>query len=298
MLHQLPPSGIAMRVSCAGNLDAHDTRLAGLIRAAATALRAGIGGFTILPPVSDCRASDATTPRRRGMVASCRHVPSGEIPPTIVGACRDRQLMSLQFDFLAHAILGLGAAHVTQNNPGVDYTPSALQHRLTAIKRVNQEFDKPKRTTREADALMAAVLCLIAQSSLFDNSDSMIEYLTMSRGANLVLNQLLPNIGESIFCDIHIDAHLDKIRDMTSEQPMDLELLGHFQDSVLALMTLCSGPNEMKYIDCLIRCSTALRISGTNGELALMHRNKFALISYLSADTGPLQRGVNSSPSG
>jgi predicted DNA-binding transcriptional regulator len=76
-----------------------------------------------------------------------------------------------------------------------------------------------------------------------------------------------------------MDAHLDKMRDMISEQPRDLELLGQFQASVLALRTLGLGPNEMKYIDCLIRCSTALRISGTNGELAIMHRNKFALRS-------------------
>nr|UYO77173.1 Zn2Cys6 transcriptional regulator [Trichoderma calamagrostidis] len=68
--------------------------------------------------------------------------------------------MSYQYDYLAHAVLGLGASHLSRHS-NTDYTPQALQHRITAMKLVNEQLDKPPKKPADADALLAAYYVLL-----------------------------------------------------------------------------------------------------------------------------------------
>lgn len=113
---------------------------------------------------------------------------------------------------------------------------------------------------------MAAVTCLVAQSSLLPNVESMIEYLTMSRGGNLVLSQLLPDIEKSLFRGMSMEGHIGTLQRLITDQPKDWELLDQFEASVLGIRPLCPTDNEIKYMNALVRCSTALRASTLNGK--------------------------------
>ncbi|VUC26139.1 unnamed protein product [Clonostachys rosea] len=168
--------------------------------------------------------------------------------------------MSHEYDFLAHAVLGLGAAHITQSAPGLDYTTEALQHRVTAMQRVNERLSLPSHSPREEDALLAAVLCLVSQSSLLPGLENMAEHLTMSRGASLIAHSLIKEISTSLF-RAHQDEHFEILSSMVQEQPKDQNTIDGFRASALALQPLATNDNERNYADGLISCIDAVEIS-------------------------------------
>ncbi|KAK7222143.1 hypothetical protein V2G26_010146 [Clonostachys chloroleuca] len=169
--------------------------------------------------------------------------------------------MSHEYDFLAHAVLGLGAAHITQSTPGLDYTTEALQHRVTTMQRVNERLSLSSLSPQEADALLAAVLCLVSQSSLLPDLDSMADYLTMSRGGSLIANSVIKEIATSLF-RAHQEEHFEILSSMVQEQPKNQSIITGFRASGLALRPLAANENERNYADALIRCIDAVEISG------------------------------------
>ncbi|CAI6087828.1 unnamed protein product [Clonostachys chloroleuca] len=173
--------------------------------------------------------------------------------------------MSHEYDFLAHAVLGLGAAHITQSTPGLDYTTEALQHRVTTMQRVNERLSLPSLSPQEADALLAAVLCLVSQSSLLPDLDGMADYLTMSRGGSLIANSLIKEIATSLF-RAHQEEHFEILSSMVQEQPKNQSMITGFRASGLALRPLAANENERNYADALIRCIDAVEISGIEGK--------------------------------
>lgn len=170
--------------------------------------------------------------------------------------------MSHKYDFLAHALLGLGASHLSQNAPGcLEYQPQALQHRITAIRRVNEELNRPKRTAEDADALFAALMCLVAQTSLLPGREGMFEYLSMGRGASLVNQTIVMGFDRGLFRQFTLQKHMEDLTSMVTEQPKDVELIHGFRDSVKGLRPLCTRPSEIAYYDNLLRAITALETS-------------------------------------
>nr|UWK20105.1 hypothetical protein TDECI_g2 [Trichoderma decipiens] len=171
----------------------------------------------------------------------------------------DAAAMSHQYDFLAHAILGLGASHLSQHG-NADYTSQALQHRITAMKLVNEQLDKPPTKPADADALFAAVICLVSQSSLMPGS--MIDYITTTRGGNLVATSIITNYEASIFKYFTAEEHDRSLGKLICEQPRDFNVIEGFLVSALRLRHLCQKRTEMDYCESLIRCITNLRTSG------------------------------------
>ncbi|KAK2616228.1 hypothetical protein QQS21_000862 [Conoideocrella luteorostrata] len=165
---------------------------------------------------------------------------------------------------LAHAILGLGASHISQNC-NVDYQAQALSHRVAAIKLVNEQLDNPPQNTIDADALFAAIICLLAQSSLM--ADSMVEYLTMTRGGNLVATTIIRDFNVSIFNNFSPEGHVRMVKEMVLEQPKDLKLIESFKSSALSLEPLCQGMNEIKYLEAMVSCIESLKESSLSGRL-------------------------------
>lgn len=172
-----------------------------------------------------------------------------------------------QYDFLAHALLGLGASHFSQNAPnGPDYQPQALQHRVTAIRRVNEKLSQPLASPADADALFAAIMCLLAQSSLLPGREGMWEYLSMGRGASLVNQTMVMGFDGALFAEFTMQKHMADLTAMVTEQPKDPALIAEFRASVGALAPLCARPYEVAYHENLTRAINALETSSLQGK--------------------------------
>jgi hypothetical protein len=159
-------------------------------------------------------------------------------------------------------VLGLGASHLSQHG-SVDYTSQALQHRITAMKLVNEQLDKPPAKPADADALLAAIICLVTQSSLLP--DSMVDYITTTRGGNLVATSMITNYEKSIFKYFTPVEHDRSLARLITEQPKNFEVIEGFYLSALRLRPLCEKTTEQIYCECIIRCMENLRTSCVEG---------------------------------
>ena len=84
-----------------------------------------------------------------------------------------------QYEFLAHAVLGLGATHLTVTGAG-DHSKAALHHRVTAITALNERLPRAHLSQADADAAFGAMLSLTFQAAYMP--DGMVDFLTMIRG--------------------------------------------------------------------------------------------------------------------
>lgn len=96
-------------------------------------------------------------------------------------------------------------------------------------------------------------------------SDSMVDYLTMTRGANLVATNIVPDFQASIFRTFTLEGHDESLTSMVCELPKDPQLVGSFRSSVAQLGPLCQKPCELAYLAALLRCVEALQRSSLNG---------------------------------
>lgn len=201
------------------------------------------------------------------MDGCCRHVTPGEairyaVQPIHLVYMNPTNTNCYQYDFLAHAVLGLGASHLSQHG-GADYTSQALQHRITAMKLVNEQLDKPPAKPADADALLAAIICLVTQSSLLP--DSMVDYITTTRGGNLVATSMITNYEKSIFKYFTPVEHDRSLERLITEQPKNFEVIEGFHSSALKLKPLCQKPTELIYCDSIVKCMENLRTSCVEG---------------------------------
>jgi hypothetical protein len=88
-------------------------------------------------------------------------------------------LTLLQYDFLIHSMLGLGASHLSLCT-NEDYTSQALSHRVQAMKALNAQLSRPNPSTKDGDAAFGAVMSLTFQSSYM--ADGMLDFISMVRG--------------------------------------------------------------------------------------------------------------------
>lgn len=139
-----------------------------------------------------------------------------------------------------------------------------MQHRVAAIKLVNEQLDKPPQKPIDADILFATLICLLTQSSLM--SDNMVDYLTMTRGGNLVATTIIPDFNASIFKKFSPEGHVMSLGEMVEEQPKDLALIEAFRASVLGMEPICQARNEVKYLEALVACIDALKTSSHSGK--------------------------------
>ena len=84
-----------------------------------------------------------------------------------------------QYDFLAHAILGLGASHLSAMT-STNHFNFALNHRIASISALNEQLSRTHISRADADATLGALLALTFQSAYM--ADGMVEFLTMIRG--------------------------------------------------------------------------------------------------------------------
>lgn len=99
----------------------------------------------------------------------------------------------MKYEFLLHAMLGLGASHLGLLTP-TDYNKVALKHRVTAIRELNSHLSQPNISKSGGEAAFAAILVLTFQSSYM--ADGMVDFLTMVRGCKFPLG--LVNVSSFI----------------------------------------------------------------------------------------------------
>ncbi|KAI8667091.1 Zn(2)-C6 fungal-type domain-containing protein [Fusarium sp. Ph1] len=189
--------------------------------------------------------------------------------------------MTHGYNYLAHAALGLGASHLSQNG-NVNYNAQALQHRVTAINLINQQIaDTSHKSIADRDALFAALMCIAAQSCLMPHG--MTEYLVMSRGATLVSTSMMPEYHRSVFRSWTPDAHIDNIRDIITDQPKDMKIIEGFKASALALEPRCRTECEKIYCESMLKAISWLPTSSLEAWKEFV--TLFMIPSYLSTET-------------
>ncbi|KAF2625349.1 hypothetical protein BU25DRAFT_412779 [Macroventuria anomochaeta] len=87
------------------------------------------------------------------------------------------------YEYLIHSILALAASHLDAVS-NTSAAEQAIQHRILAVKSLNEALSVPPKSRSEQDARMAAALALAFQSSHLQ--DGLAEFLTMVRGCNLI----------------------------------------------------------------------------------------------------------------
>lgn len=96
---------------------------------------------------------------------------------------QDVSQMSHEYDFLVHAMLGLGASHLTLLTDE-DYSTAAINHRIVALHGLNEFLANADKSIHTADAAFAASLVLAFQSTQL--KDGLNDFLTMVRGCMLI----------------------------------------------------------------------------------------------------------------
>ncbi len=71
-------------------------------------------------------------------------------------------------EYLMHAMMALSASHLEKLAPS-RLTVPAQQHRLAAIKGLNEALERPLKSTEEGDAAIAACYALLMQSWYMDD---------------------------------------------------------------------------------------------------------------------------------
>jgi hypothetical protein len=179
--------------------------------------------------------------------------------------------MSHEYDFLAHAILGLAAQHLTASTTS-DFAVQALDHRVSAIKALNQALSIPSTTRADADAMFATAIVLTFQSSYM--ADGMMEFLSMLRGWMVIQTTVVPAMGESIFHGMTEETYVGSMKKLLGpvvglDKGADEALQRTLQDCMASLRLvapLCRSTAELHYLASMERIARTSQTSPANGE--------------------------------
>ncbi|KAL7905191.1 hypothetical protein GGI35DRAFT_461112 [Trichoderma velutinum] len=160
--------------------------------------------------------------------------------------------MSHEYDFLANAILGLSAQHLTLFY-GADHSIQALDLRVAAINGLNEALSQPCLTAMDADARYAAIIALTYQSAYMP--DAMMEFITMLRGWMFIQTKVVPDLEMSMFRNFTREAFVGSMKQHIARQLTNKNaiLLDDYLASLKVVRTLCQGTAEIKYLSALER---------------------------------------------
>lgn len=161
-------------------------------------------------------------------------------------------------------MLGLGASHLTQHT-NADFNSQALQHRLVAIKQVNEQLSNPPSNQQSLDAILAALFCLITQASLID--DGLADYMTIIRGGHLIVIVIIGDMSNSVFSEFTEEGHERMSAALCREdQRDDMSDLNDFAVSLRMLEPLIKAPYEHRYYGMISQVSRAVQRSSFQGK--------------------------------
>jgi hypothetical protein len=138
-----------------------------------------------------------------------------------------------------HALLALGASHLTRVSTQRDYTTSAIMHRGRAIAGLNAALARGLTNSYgDSDALLAACYALTFQASYM--SDGMADFITLVRGCALITHQIhTQSPPQATAFDLGSDTHFRVMEPRLDHLPtIDASLIKPAIVSVEALTPL------------------------------------------------------------
>jgi Fungal specific transcription factor domain len=158
-----------------------------------------------------------------------------------------------------HALLALGASHLTRVSSQSDYSTTAIVHRGQAIKGLNEALAKGTREYGESDAMLAACYALTFQASCM--GDGMTDFLTMVRGCALVTEQIHKDQSHTAF-NLEKDTHLRVMEPRFDHLPtLDPSLVLPATISLEALRPLLRRSMDQHFHNALLLVVLGLRES-------------------------------------
>jgi hypothetical protein len=124
--------------------------------------------ITVIPSF----AHNVSLPHRSGSTSRCENMPNS------LHVDKSIELIEKQYEYLIHSILALAASHLDATTNS-NVAEQAIQHRILAVKSLNEALSVPPKTRCERDARMAAALALAFQSSHLQ--DGMAECVTFKK---------------------------------------------------------------------------------------------------------------------
>ncbi|CEJ91192.1 hypothetical protein VHEMI06922 [[Torrubiella] hemipterigena] len=166
--------------------------------------------------------------------------------------------MSHEYEFLVHAMLGLGASHLNLLLQG-SYAEAAVKHRVIAMKGLNTFLSNAHLSLHNADAAFAATLILAFQS--YQMEDGLVDFLTMIRGCHLVGVHALADFDNSLFRTFEREMYLKSVGNLIQPETISDNfgptLAQGFCDNTKKLAPLCKSVQDLEYLGLLQRVATA-----------------------------------------
>lgn len=169
-----------------------------------------------------------------------------------------------QHEYLMHAILSLGASHLSRLT-GVDYRRESLVHRGHAIGGLNQALSQTSRVYGESDAMLASCYALTFQASYM--GDGLADFITMVRGCALTTEKIQDENSITAF-NLQPDSHLKFMAPRLASLPaVDPILLEEAYNSLENIRPYVTGDIESDFHDALVDVITSLQVSSAAGYL-------------------------------
>ncbi|KAK0732322.1 hypothetical protein B0H67DRAFT_475341 [Lasiosphaeris hirsuta] len=214
-------------------------------------------------------------------------------PPLPFGEGRvwqDVAAISHEYDFLAHAMMGLAAQELTLST-AADYSIQALNHRVRAMAAMNNALSKPSLSLADGDARLAAAMVLTFQSTNMD--DGMMEFLCMLRGWMIIQTTVVPSMAHSLFRGFTEEAYVESMRSFIGHgedggAPNDTatqelrRTLADFDASLRLVGPLCQSAAELWYLSCLQKVALVARTSPLDACLEIVPL--YAMTNDMDAD--------------
>ncbi|KAH7203069.1 uncharacterized protein BKA55DRAFT_531232 [Fusarium redolens] len=207
-------------------------------------------------------------------------------PPLPIGGWSVWQLVSQmsheQHDFLAHAMLGLGASHLSVLGP-TRYVQDALQHRVVAIKRLNEFLARGQHSVSDAVAAFAAILVLTYQAAHMP--DGLYDFLTMMRGCFLVGPMIGEEFRSSVFQTIEREWYVERAVELVTPEAHHFHergLADGFCASLEQLGRLLQSVAEVEYLALMRRIASS--VGDDLAESYRQHTFLYEKLGHLTAN--------------
>lgn len=166
-----------------------------------------------------------------------------------------------------HALLGLGASHLTAISEG-NYHAAAIRHRILAIQGFNEALSTMPSQDLDDDALLGASYALSFQSSCMRDGAMPREFITMLRGCGFVSTQVIARKTKTHFTltpEDHYKFVMPRLRNLPT---IEKELYEGAGVSLKLLEIRTSGDINRFFFSSLLEIVSGLRDSTLQGQQA------------------------------
>ncbi|WQF83865.1 Putative fungal transcription factor [Colletotrichum destructivum] len=201
------------------------------------------------------------------------------------GVWRDVARMAHEYDFLLHALLGLGASSLALTRDARLARP-ALSHRVRAIRALNLKLSCGGRGRSlrgaDGDAAFAAIMALTFQAGHM--TEGMVDFLWMVRGCHVLVRDVrIPWVVDAeARRGMQEDGPVARRREgacRRQEEPM--EIFEGFEASLRNLAPLCGSVIEVEYLAGLKQVAALFRTESDDAYYAFaIVQNRYGEMSH------------------